>query len=106
MRYLVITEQKTPMPPEMVPGLLTALKVYNARHRAAGTIEQSWSFAGLMGGCAILNVGALEELDEVMTEFPLGPFCDIKIYGLVDFTTAIDAVQKAAGAMLAAMPKR
>ncbi len=105
MKYLVISHQKHPMPPEMVPSLFAALRAYTARMRAAGKMEQSWSFAGLMGGGAILNVDSLEELDEVLTQFPLGPFASTEIYGLVDVDRAAETIQKAATAMLEAMAK-
>ncbi len=100
MRFLVVTKQTAPMPPEMVPGLFAAMKAFSARYTEAGKIEQSWSFAGLQGGGAILDVGSLDELDEIMAEFPLGPFSKIKIYGLVHLDTSVDHVTKAFDAMM------
>ena len=105
MRYLVVTKQATPMPPEMVPGLMAAMRAFSARYTASGKIEQSWSFAGLSGGGAILNVASLEELDEIMAEFPLGPFSHIEIYGLVHLDKSLDAAAKAFEAMMGAMAK-
>ena len=106
MRYLIVTEQTTPIPPDMVLGLFAAMKAFSARYMAAGKIEQSWSFAGLSGGGAILNVGSPEELDEIMAEFPFGPFSDRKIYSLVDLNKSLDTASKAFEAMLSAAPKR
>ncbi len=105
MRYLVVTKQTTPLPPEMVPGLFAALKAFSARYTAAGKIEQSWSFAGLNGGGAILNVASPEELDEIMAEFPLGPFSHREIYGLVHLDKSVDAAAKAFEAMMGTMAK-
>lgn len=102
MRFLVVTKQTIPMPPEMVPGLFAAMKAFSARHTASGKVEQSWSFAGLSGGGAILNVGSLEELDQIMAEFPLGPFSNIKIYGLVHLDESVDTASKAFETMMGA----
>jgi len=102
MRYLVVTKQTTPMPPEMVLGLFGAMKAWSARHIASGKLEQVWSFAGLNGGGGIFNVGSLEELDQIMAEFPLGPFSDRKIYGLVDLDKSLDTASKAFEAMMGA----
>jgi len=102
MRCLVVTKQTIPMPPEMVLGVFGAVKAWSARYTAAGKIEQSWSFAGLNGGGAIFNVGSLEELDQIMKEFPFGPFADSKIYGLVDLDTSLDTASKAFEAMMGA----
>jgi muconolactone delta-isomerase len=106
MRYLVVTEQNTPIPPEMVLGLFAAMKAFNARYGASGKLEQSWSFAGLSGGGAILNVASPEELDEIMAEFPFGPFSKRKIYSLVDLNKSLDSASKAFEAMMGAMAKR
>lgn len=105
MRYLVVTNQKTPAPPEMTLGLLAAMKAFNARYTAAGKVEHSWGFAGLSGGGAVLNVSSLEELDEIMAEFPFGAFADIQIYGLVDLNKALDTASKALEAMIGGMAK-
>lgn len=103
MRFLVVTKQTTPLPPEMVPGLFAAMKAFSDRYTASGKIEQSWSFAGLSGGGAILSVGSLEELDEIMAEFPLRPFSNIKIYGLVHLSKSLDTAAKAFEAMTGAV---
>jgi muconolactone delta-isomerase len=105
MRYLVVTKQTTPMPPEMAPGLLAAMKAFSARYTDLGKVEQSWSFAGQSGGGAILNVDSLEELDEIMAEFPLRPFSNIEIYGLVHLHNSLDTASKAFEAMMGATAK-
>jgi muconolactone delta-isomerase len=105
MRYLVVTEQNTPIAPDMVLGLFAAMKAFSARYIAAGKIEQSWSFAGLSGGGAILSVDSPEELDQIMAEFPFGPFSDRKIYSLVDLNKSLDTDSKAFEAMMGGMAK-
>ena len=95
MRYLVVTKQTTPMPPEMVPGLFAAMKAFSARYLASGKAEQTWGFAGVQGGGAILNVASPEELDEIMAQFPFGPFSRTTIYSLVDLNSSLDNASKA-----------
>jgi muconolactone delta-isomerase len=106
MRYLVIAEPKTAIPPEMVLGLYDALKAWKARYIAAGKLEQIWSFAGLGGaGAGIANVDSLEELDQISAEFPFQPFSRVTVYGLADFDKSIESATKAFGAMLGGMAK-
>lgn len=105
MRYLVVEEQNTPIPPEMVLGLFEAMKAWSARYIAAGKMEQIWGFAGRSGGCGIVNVDSLEELDQMAAEYPFQPFSHVDIYGLVDLDTSIGNATKAFGAMMAGMAK-
>lgn len=90
----------------MALGLFAAMKAWSARHIASGKIEQVWSFAGVSGGGGIFNVDSPEELDEIMAEFPLGPFSDTKIHGLVDLSKSLDSAAKAVEAMMAATAKQ
>jgi muconolactone delta-isomerase len=106
MRFLVISEPKTPVPPEAVLGLYDALKAWKARYIAAGKLEQIWSFAGLGGaGAGIANVDSLEELDQISAEFPFQPFTHVTVYGLTDFDKSVENATRIFGAMLAGMAK-
>ena len=67
-------------------------------------IEQNWNFAGIWGGGGILNVNTAEELNAIMTEFPLGPFSEIEVYILSDLKSAMVAMKKVAQ-MMAPGPK-
>ena len=101
MRYLIVTTARSPFPPDMTIGLLDAMSKFAERYTAAGKIEQTWSFAGLRGGGAIMNVDSPEELDEIMTEFPLASFSKVRVYGLVDLQKSLDYGKKAMAAMMA-----
>lgn len=102
MRFLIVTISNSPMPPDMGPMLVNAMKEWLATYRANGKIEQTWSFAGITGGGGILNVESHEELDEIMTSFPFGPFSKIEVYPLSDLDRSLDAasqvMQRFAGA--------
>ena len=64
------------MPPEMGLGLVQAMKSFSERCRAK--TELDWAFAGLSGDGAIVNVDSHEELDQMLSEFPFGPFSEMK----------------------------
>ncbi len=106
MRFLVITESNTPVPMEAVLPLYEAMKAWKARYVAAGKIEQLWSFPGGKGGCAIVNVDSMEELNQMAAEYPFQPFSGLDLYGLVDFDTSVEQATKAFGAMMAGMAKQ
>jgi muconolactone delta-isomerase len=100
MRFLVVTKQSTPPPPEMAIGLLEALSAWARRHQESGKIEQTWGFVGLPAGGGIMNVESLEELDGIMAEFPMGPFSTIEILGLVELEPALQRARNAIQAMM------
>ena len=102
MRYLIIAQNRTPLPPEMALGILGAVSAWSEGYVAAGKIEQTWGFAGLQAGGGILNVASAEELDEVMAQFPLAPFSKVEIFGLVDLGPALERGKQAITAMFAA----
>jgi muconolactone delta-isomerase len=103
MRYLVVTKGNFPMSPEVAVGALGAMAKWAEKHSAEGKIEQTWSFAGLAAGGGILNVDSPEELDEIMAGFPLAPFSDVQIFGLVDLHKSLDHSVRAAAGAAAAM---
>ena len=100
MRFLVITKQSSPAPPDMVLGLFEALSAWAKEHQEKGRLEQVWSFAGLPGGGGIANVSSLEELDQMMASFPLNPFSNIETYPLVDLEPSLESVRQAIRAMM------
>ena len=101
MKFLVVTKSKMFPPPEMALSLSNAVDAWVKKYRASGKLEQVWGFAGLQGGGGIGNVNSLEELNEVMAEFPWAPFSETEIYGLVDFETTQKHQRQAMQAMAA-----
>ncbi|MEE9203228.1 MAG: muconolactone Delta-isomerase family protein [Dehalococcoidia bacterium] len=99
MRFLITSKNKFPMPPEAVPGVLDAMIAWAKKYTGNGKIQDIWSCAGLQAGGGIANVNSLEELDAIMTEFPLGPFSETEIYPLVDLNDALQRMKQVAQAM-------
>ncbi|MSQ11929.1 MAG: hypothetical protein EXR48_04465 [Dehalococcoidia bacterium] len=71
------------------------MQAWIARYRAQKKMEHVWSFAGLPGGAGLLNVNSLEELDAILSEFPFGPFSDIKIYPITELDGSLQRVKQA-----------
>jgi muconolactone delta-isomerase len=100
MRFLVVTKQSTPPPPEMALALFDAVSAWAKANQDQGKLEQAWSFAGLPAGGGIANVASLEELDAMMSGFPLAPFSTTEIYPLVDLEPSLEGVRRAIRAMM------
>lgn len=90
MRFLVVSNQKYPMPPEMVNAVFAGMKAFEKQYIGNKKMEQIWSFAGSRGGGGIVNVNSLEELDAIVAEYPFGPFSDTTIYPLTDLDRSLD----------------
>jgi muconolactone delta-isomerase len=99
MRFLVVTKQSTPPPPEIVISLLDGLSAWAKTHQDQGRIEQTWAFAGLPAGGGIFNVASLEELDTAMASFPFAPFSTIDIYPLIELEPSLETQRQAIRAM-------
>lgn len=100
MRFLVTTMAQHPIPPQMALPLFEGLSSWAAAQKAAGKLEQVWSFAGLQGGGGIATVDSLEELDELLTTFPLAPFSKTDIFPLVDLEPSLERVRSSIRAMM------
>ncbi|MBI4288438.1 MAG: hypothetical protein HY671_08440 [Chloroflexi bacterium] len=103
MRFLVVAKSKSPFPPEMALGLFDAFGAWAKKYTGNKKAEQLWGFAGLPAGGGILNVESFDELDAIMSEWPIGPFADTEVYPLVDIQTSIQHTKKA---ILAMTPKK
>lgn len=101
MRFLVVTKSRSPSPPN--PEMVNAMSEWLDQHERSGKMEQSWSFAGTIGGGGILNVDSHDELDEIMGGFPFAPFSHVEVYPLTDLRKTLertkDQLSKLAGMM-------
>jgi muconolactone delta-isomerase len=93
MKFLVVSNSKHLVPPDVMTDVIYAMKSWLQKYNEK--IEQAWGFAGTQGGGGIIDVDSLEELDVIMTEFPMGPFSEIQIHGLVDLEPSLERLQLA-----------
>ncbi len=93
MKFLIVSKSKHLVPSEVMTGVIDAMRLWLQKYKEK--IEQSWGFAGNQGGGGILNVESLEELDLILTEFPMGPFSETQVYGLVDLEPSLERLQLA-----------
>jgi muconolactone delta-isomerase len=84
----------------MALPLFEALSGWAKENTASGKLEQVWSFAGIAGGGGIVNVPTLEELDAVLTRFPLQPFSSVEVLPLVDLEPSLERVRESIRAMM------
>ncbi len=101
MRFLIAGKNKYQMPPEMAPAIVDATIAWAKKYTGNGKIEQLWGLAGMSAGGGIANVDSADELDAIMTEFPLGPFTDIEVHPMVDLAGSMEKLKQA---MQAAAP--
>ncbi|UCG10697.1 MAG: hypothetical protein JSW30_02410 [Dehalococcoidia bacterium] len=99
MRFLIISKNRHPVPPEVAVKLFDAALAWKKKYQSK--IKDAWAFAGLQAGGGIAEVESVDELDVIMTEFPMGPFGETEIYPLVDAEQAWEVKRKAAKAMTA-----
>ena len=95
MKFLVTTKSKYMMPPEAGPGLMAALSAWAKKYTDNGKMEAVWSSAGTDGGGGIFNVESIEELDAIMTEFPIAPFSEVKVTPITDLHASLERLMKA-----------
>ena len=101
MRFLIVNKGTTPPPPDRGVAILDALEAWADRYTASGKMEEVWGFAGIRGGAGILNVGSLEELDEIISQSPVAPFSQTEIYPLVEMHEVVEHGKRAMESLLA-----
>ncbi len=99
MRFLVVSQQKQPFPPEAALGLVDAMIGWISKYTANGKLEQIWAFPGENGGGSIVNVDSHEELRDIMMENPFTPFVENEIHPLVDVNDTMQRLKQAIQAM-------
>jgi muconolactone delta-isomerase len=97
MKFLMVSKSKHLVPPELMTDVIGGMKSWLQKYK--GKIEQSWGFADTQGGGGILNVESLEELDLILTEFPMGPFSELDVHGLVALEPSLERLQIALQSM-------
>jgi muconolactone delta-isomerase len=89
MKFLIVTEGRDPIPPEMALPMLDMMDGWLAEHRGSGKLVDVWSFAGRAGGGGIVDVDSHEELDAIMVGFPFNATSSVSVYALADLDSAL-----------------
>ena len=101
MKFLMITLQKFPPPPEMLLALVEGTVQWVDQAKKSGKIEAIYGIAGQPGGLCIVSVDSLEELNDLIQSSPLTPFSEIQTFPLSDIDRALstwrEQVKKMAG---------
>jgi muconolactone delta-isomerase len=100
MRFLILSQPKHPPPPS--PEIFDATSEWINRWQGTGKMEQAFAYAGKPGGGGILDVESHEELDEIMSGFPFGPFSELQVIPLTDLHAALGRGKEAVAQMMAA----
>jgi hypothetical protein len=92
MRFLVVSlPGSTPVPPELLTGLLDAERDW--RDRYSDRIESYGWFAG-RGGFGIVDAADEATLSRMVTEHPFTPFAELQIRPIVDADVAAGQVRE------------
>jgi hypothetical protein len=88
MKFLLIIK------PRMVPPavVLRAHKDWVLAQAKSGKMDVGYCFAASAGGMAIVNAASTADLNDLFFQAPAGPFCDIEIHALVDFSEQMDRI--------------
>jgi hypothetical protein len=91
MRFLVTTDPKHMAPPELIPMLIDGMDGWLSKYKS--NFVAVWSSAGKPGGGGIVEVDSPEQLDQMMIEFPFGPFSEIRIMPIVELRESLRKVK-------------
>lgn len=101
MRFLVLTEGRNPVPPDMAMAMMDMMDAWLAEHRASGKLKDVWSYAGRPGGGGILEVDSHEELDSIMAGFPFSQTSSVSVHAIADLDVSLANTRKQFAAMSA-----
>ena len=104
MRIVVISRPKFPVPPDQLPALIQAFAAWRERYRSVS--ESFEFFAGGGGGFGVVNVPDEATFNQIMIEYPLGPFSELEIRPVLDGDKALAQLQAAIQAMAASAASR
>ena len=91
MKYMVIaTRNMVPMDSKQAIGLFQAAKQWINARLADGTLDLHYVHIETGGGFTIGNADSHEEIYDRIIKYPLYPFFDYEVIGLVDWSHAYD----------------
>ncbi len=84
MAFLVHGRVTHQVPPELAVDLTDAYVAYVKKWKAEGAVDQVWNYVACLGGCMIVNLASVEELDRMLLEHPFLPFMEVTVEPLVE----------------------
>ena len=106
MKFLVTIIQKEAPPPEIMPALVEATTQWIASAKKSGKFDAIYAIAGQPGGLGIANVGSLEELNELVSGYPMTPFGNVQTLPLSDVDYGLKTLREQVKKMGALMGSR
>ena len=102
MAFLIHGRVTHPIPNDLVLQLTDAYLAYVKHWKAEGAVDQVWNYTGCVGGCMIVNLDSVAELDRMLMEHPFLPFMDISTEPLVEAEAGSERFKDVFRTMMAA----
>ena len=84
MSFLVHGRVTNQVPPDLAVDLTDAYLGYVKKWKSEGAVDQVWNYVGCLGGCMVVNLESVDELDRMLMEHPFVPFMEVKVEPLVE----------------------
>ena len=84
MSFLVHGRVTHQVPPELAVELTDAYLAYVKKWKAAGAVDQVWNYLACLGGCMIVNLTSVDDLDQMLLEHPFIPYMEVTVEPLVE----------------------
>ncbi|MCL5292278.1 MAG: muconolactone Delta-isomerase family protein [Actinobacteria bacterium] len=95
MRFLIIDRGTTVETQQGVPpNIFHQAKEWVQEKMGEGKIAMAYALAGEHASCLVLDVDSLEELDDLLMEYPLSAYSIFEIYALSDIARSYDKAAK------------
>ncbi len=98
MRFLAIDRGTiAETEPAFDPKIFLEAKEWMEKKMEEGKIAMAYALSGEHASCIVFDVDSLEELDDLLLEYPLSPYSAIEIYGLSDIARSFEKAAKTYG---------
>jgi len=97
MMFLVQGELKgaCPLPAKAWMERVVRELEMSVEHEQSGKALAGGTYVGRKGGCLILDVQSVDELNALVSRFPLHPFIDWEVIPLVSFEKSLQGAKQA-----------
>ena len=87
MRFVVISQPLSPVPPEQLPSIMERFADWRAQYREH--MQSFEFFAGGGGGYMVLDTPDEILLNRIMAEYPLAAYLEVKVHPIIDGDTGL-----------------